>query len=362
MSAQTVADEISEALELLARRKDLGRNLTSSILGRIMEGEVGEAQTAAFLMGLRTKGETAEELHGLAETMRSRAEKVEVTGVEGLLDTCGTGGDRRGTFNISTTAAFVVAGAGVPVAKHGNRAATSRCGSADVLEALGVRIELSPGEVARCIRQVGIGFMFAPLHHRAMKHLMPVRRGLGIRTVINLLGPLTNPAGAKRQLIGVSSADYLEPVGGALAALGAERALLVHGEDGLDELTVTGNTSLVEVAEGKAGSAFSVAPEHFGLGRWPAASLAGGEPADNAAIALSVLQGDRGAAMDVVLLNAGAALYVAGAASSLQGGVEQARESIESGRAREKVDALVQASNAASPAGGCGRRSNGVSR
>lgn len=348
---------VSRALELLARGEDLGCELASQVLELIMEGEVGEVQVAAFLMGLRAKGETAQEIVGLASTMRALAEQVQVPGTELLVDTCGTGGDRLGTFNISTTAAFVVAGAGVPVAKHGNRGATSRSGSADLLEALGVRIDLPPAAVARCIQEVGIGFMFAPLHHKAMRHLMPVRRDLGIRTVFNFLGPLTNPAGARRQLVGVSAPEYTEVLARALAQMGCERALVVHGADGLDELSVTGNTAVIEVSDGTAGPPFCVQPGMFGLGSWTLDELAGGEPAENAEICRAVLAGQPGAPLDIVLFNAAAALYVAGAAASLQQGVELARLSIESGRAGEKVVALVRASQAASePADQAGGR------
>lgn len=338
---------VSRALELLARGQDLGRESASEVLELIMEGQVGDIQAAAFLMGLRTKGETAEEIVGLAATMRRLAEKVETQVAGPLVDVVGTGGDRLGTFNISTTAAFVVAGAGVFVAKHGNRGTTSRSGSADLLEALGVRIDLPPTAVARCVEEAGIGFMFAPLHHKAMRYLVPVRRELGIRTVFNFLGPLTNPAGARRQLTGVSAPEYVDVLARALALMGCERALVVHGQEGMDELSVVGPTTVVEVGEGKAGAPFTIEPEMFGLRRWPLAALAGGDPQENAAIALRVLEGEEGAPLDVVLLNAGAALYVAAEAGSVQEGVQLARHSIESGRAREKVEKLVRVSRLA---------------
>jgi anthranilate phosphoribosyltransferase len=339
--------QVSHALELLATGQDLDRDLAAEVLGLIMEGRVGEVQVAAFLMGLRAKGETAEEIVVLATTMRRLAERVTVRVDGPLVDTCGTGGDRLGTFNISTTAAFVVAGSGVSVAKHGNRGATSRSGSADLLEALGVAIDLPPAAVARCIEEVGIGFMFAPLHHKAMRHLVPVRRELGIRTVFNFLGPLTNPAGARRQLIGVSAPEYVEVLAQALATMGCERALVAHGQDGLDELSVSGPTGVVEVDQGRVGPAYTVEPEPLGLSHWPLADLAGGDPAQNAAICRSVLAGEPGGRLEVVLLNAAAALYVAGTAASLAEGVQTARTSIESGRARETMDALVRVSLAA---------------
>ncbi|GAB4244816.1 MAG: anthranilate phosphoribosyltransferase [Thermoleophilia bacterium] len=340
MTAGVAVPLVSQALERLAARRDLGRELAAEVLGLIMDGRVGEVQAAGFLMGLRTKGETAEEIVGLAETMRRLAERVHVEAPD-LVDTCGTGGDGLGTFNISTTAAFVVAGAGVRVAKHGNRGATSRSGSADLLEALGVRIDLPPESVARCLDRTGIGFMFAPVHHKAMRHLVPVRRDLGIRTVFNFLGPLTNPAGARRQLVGVSAGGYVEVLAEALACMGAERALVVHGEEGLDEVSVSGPTRVVEVSEGAVTAAYCVEPEELGLGRWPLAELTGGDPRQNAEITRAVLSGESGARLDVTLANAGAALYVAGAADSLAQGVELARQSVESGKPREVVEALA---------------------
>ena len=238
-------------LQRLAERRDLSQDQAFAALEELVDGGASDAQAAAFLMGLRVKGETADEIAGLAEALRRRAIKVVVPGADTLVDVVGTGGDGRGTFNISTTAAFVVAGAGVKVAKHGNRAASSRSGSADVLEALGVRVDLSPAEIAACIEEVGIGFMFAPLHHPASKRVAEVRKALGIRTVFNFLGPLTNPAGVRRLLVGVSAPEYVEVLAGALARMGCERALLVHGEEGIDELSVTGVSTVVEVARGE---------------------------------------------------------------------------------------------------------------
>jgi len=340
MNTTAVSPAIKGVLESLACGRDLSMMEAAQVLREIMEGEVGPVQAAAFLMGLRAKGETAQEIVGLAETMRSLAETVEVGGQFPLVDVVGTGGDGLGTFNISTTAAFVAAGAGACVAKHGNRGASSRSGAADVLEALGVSIDLPPRSVAQCIREVGIGFMFAPLHHTAMRHVVTVRKELGIRTVFNFLGPLTNPAGARRQLTGVSVPEYVPVLAEAQAAMGCDHALVAHGEEGMDELSVAGRSLVMEVREGRAGSLFHLEPEMFGLSRHPVQSLSGGEPERNAEITESVLGGRSGAPRDVVLLNAGAALYVSGCAASIQEGVDAAAESIEEGRAAEKLAAL----------------------
>ncbi len=349
MTVSSAIPEVSRALERLANRQDLGREQAAEVLQLIMDGRVGEVQAAAFLMGLRAKGETADEIVGLAQTMSELAERVHVDCQDQLLDTCGTGGDGLGTFNISTTAAFVAAGAGVLVAKHGNRGATSRSGSADLLEALGVRIDLAPEQVARCIRQVGIGFMFAPLHHKAMRHIVPVRRDMGIRTVFNFLGPLTNPAGARLQLVGVSSPDYVRVLGEALALMGAERALVVHGEDGLDELSVTTSSHVVEVRDGEVAAEYRVQPEELGLRHWELADVSGAGPEENARITLAVLEGSAfaDAPSQITLLNAAAALYVADAVDSLAAGIDAAREIIASGAALEKVSQLTAASHEA---------------
>ncbi len=250
----------TEVLQRLAERRDLSRDQAAAALEELVDGGVSDAQAAAFLMGLRVKGETADEIAGLAEALRRHAIPVVIPGADRLVDVVGTGGDGRGTFNVSTTAAFVVAGAGVKVAKHGNRAASSLSGSADVLEALGVRVDLSPAEIAACIDQVGIGFMFAPLHHPASKRVTGVRKALGIRTVFNFLGPLTNPAGVRRLLVGVSAPEYMAVLAGAFARMGCERALLVHGEDGIDELSVTGASTIVEVNAGRVAPAIVFPP------------------------------------------------------------------------------------------------------
>jgi anthranilate phosphoribosyltransferase len=331
----------SEILQRLAECRDLTRSEAAWALEQIIEGTTSDAETAAFLMALRVKGETAEEIAGLLGTMRGLAVPVETPQRDALVDIVGTGGDRLGTFNISTTAALVVAGAGVKVAKHGNRAASSRCGSADVLEALGVRIDLTPAQVAICLDRVGIGFMMASLHHPATAKVAGVRRALGVRTVFNLLGPLTNPAGVQRQLLGVSTAEHLEVLAGVLARVGCRHALLVRGDEGMDELSISGPSTVVEVERGVVQPPYSLQPEDQGLPRWAMGGLAGGEPADNAFITRGILSGSKGAARDVVLLNAGAALYVAGSVESIREGVDRAAVSIDSGRAAHVLEDLV---------------------
>lgn len=333
--------EFSEVLARLAAKQDLTRGEAADALQQIVDGKVGEAQAAAFLMGLRVKGETAAEIAGLVDAMRQVAVRVETADPAGLLDIVGTGGDRLGTFNISTTAAFVAVGAGARVAKHGNRAASSRCGSADVLEALGVRIDLGPREVAACIEQVGMGFMLASIYHPAAGRVAPVRRALGVRTVFNFLGPLTNPAAAGRQLMGVSSAEYLDVLAGALARGGSAHALLVHGLDGMDEVSVTGPSVVMEVVAGKVAEPYEISPEELGLSQWAVADLAGGDPLENAAITRKVLSGLRGGPRDAVVANAAAALYAGGAASSLAEGVGLAQDSLDSGRAEQVLDQLI---------------------
>jgi anthranilate phosphoribosyltransferase len=329
---------ISRAIDQLLAGEDIGRQTAAEALEAIMSGEAGDAQTAGFLIALRAKGESADEIAGLASVIRSHAQPVRAP--EGMfIDTCGTGGGRS-TFNISTTAAFVVAGAGVSVAKHGNRSATSKCGSADLLEALGARIELSPDAVARCLDEVGIGFMFAPAHHPAFKHIVPVRRALGVHTVFNLIGPLANPAGAPRQLLGVADADYLRRLAEALAALGTERALVVRGRDGLDELSTGAPNDVLGVsAEGVRASVID--PEEFGFTAPAEEHIAGGDPAANAAVTRSVLDGVRGPARDLVVLNAAAAIWLAGRSHDLAEGITVAQESIDDGAARDRLDAFV---------------------
>src|SRR4051794_29842831 len=313
-----------------------------------MQGRVSETQSAAFLIALRTKGETVEEVAGLAATMRDLALRVEL-GRPNLVDTAGTGGGAP-SFNVSTTAALLAAAAGATIAKHGNRSATGRCGSADVLEALGARIDLEPAAIAECIADVGFGFMFAPMHHQATRHVVPVRRELAVRTIFNLLGPLTNPAGAKRQVIGVSDPGYLETMAGALARLGSESALIVSAEDGLDELSVSAPTRVVELRNGRIDS-YSLAPEDAGLERASSESLVQGDPAENAEVTRSVLSGKAdGVERSLVALNAGAALYVGGAADSIAAGVLKATDAIDSGAAAELLERFVTKTKELAPA------------
>jgi len=334
-------DVLSAALAQLTAGRDLTQEDARAVLLEIMSGRTGEAQTGAFLSALRVKGETAEEIVGMAYAMSELAEKVEVD-ADVILDTCGTGGDRAGTFNISTAAALVAAGAGVTVAKHGNRSATSKCGSADVLEALGVVIDLAPEHVSRCIVTCGIGFMFAPRHHLAMKYVAPVRRELGMATTFNLIGPLTNPAGARHQLIGVADARYVDRIAQAVRMMGNARNLIVHSDDGLDEISTTCPTSVVEVFAGQGfDERYEVTPEQFGMAQARLDDLAGGDAAENAALLRAVVDGEPGPKLDIVLLNAGAALYIAEAAYSIAEGVKKARAAVASGAAREKLDLLI---------------------
>lgn len=333
--------EFGDALKRVAERQDLTREEAASVLDQLVSGDLSDAQVAGFLMGLRVKGETADEIAGLVDGMRRVAVTVESAHRDSLVDVVGTGGDSLGTFNISTTAAFVAAGAGARVAKHGNRAASSRCGSADVLEALGVHITLGPHEVATCIDEVGLGFMLASLHHPAAARVAGVRRALGVRTVFNFLGPLTNPAGVRRQLLGVSASEYLPVLGDALARMGCEHALVVCGDQGMDELSVTGPNQAIEVSPGGSRRDLTIAPEDCGLDRHPLEELRGGDAQANAAIIRDTLGGRPGGPRDAVLLNAAATLYVAGSAPSLLEAVELARNSIDSGSASTVLERLI---------------------
>jgi anthranilate phosphoribosyltransferase len=364
---------LTGAIDALAQRRDLSADEAAEVLAEIMHGEASEAQIAAFLIALRTKGETVDELTGLARTMRELAAPVRVSRAD-LLDTAGTGGGRS-TFNVSTTAALIAAGAGCAVAKHGNRSATSRSGSADVLEALGARIDLRPDGVAACIEQAGFGFMFAPAHHQATRFVMPVRRELAVRTIFNFLGPLTNPAGARRQLIGVSDPSFQEIIAGALARLGVDRALVVSSEDSLDELSIDAATNVIEVngeqitryslvprdvgvepdagagtragASGsRDGSASGASGDSAGAG---AAALQGGSPDDNAAVTRAVLRGEPGPAAELALINAGAAIYTAGAAETIADGVAIARETLLAGRAQTALERFIAATERNAP-------------
>jgi anthranilate phosphoribosyltransferase len=328
-------------LHRVSERGDLTRADAFAAMETILHGQASPAQIAAFLVALRMKGETVEELVGFASAMRGMARRVDARlNGEVLLDTCGTGGDGGGTFNISTVAAFVVAGAGVRVAKHGNRSLSSECGSADLLESLGIRIAMEPEDAARAIREIGIGFLFAPSIHTAMKHAQPVRAELKMRTVFNLLGPLTNPAGASAQLVGAPSAKAAELMAGALAALGLKRGFVVHGSDGLDEITTTGTTLAFEIHQG-AVERRSLDPADFGVPQAHAADLKGGDKAANRAIASTILEGERGPRRDIVLVNSAAALMASGRAESFREGMQLAAHAIDSGAAGVKVKALA---------------------
>jgi anthranilate phosphoribosyltransferase len=346
---------ITEAVRALVDRRDLTRIEAAAAMDAIMSGAATDAQIAAFLTALRMKGETVEELIGFAQVMREKVARVPtraeetaaLTGTdrEMLIDTCGTGGDASGTFNVSTATAFVVAGAGLKVAKHGNRSMSglsgaSLCGSADVVETLGMKLELSPEQVGRCVAEVGIGFLYAPLLHAAMKHVMTARREVGIRTVFNLLGPLTNPAGANAQVIGVAAAALTESLARVLAELGTYRAFVVHGADGLDEISNTGESRVSEVREGVVRT-YAVRPEDFGMPRASIKELLGGDREQNAEIIRAVLDGKPGPRRDIVLMNAAAALVAGGRARDLKDGAAVAAQSIDSRAARGKLDALV---------------------
>jgi anthranilate phosphoribosyltransferase len=327
----------------VASGQRLTRAEAEEAFGVIMSGEATPAQIGSFLTGLRMRGETVDEIAGAVATMRSRMLRVEAP--EGAIDVVGTGGDATGSYNISTTSAFVVAGAGVPVAKHGNRALSSKSGAADTLTALGVEIDLTPEDIGRCIREAGIGFMFAPAHHSAMKHVGPARAELGFRTVFNLIGPLSNPASVRRYLLGVFSPDWVEPLANVLATLGADRAWVVHGAGGFDEISPAGQTKVASLENGKV-TVFTVTPADAGLPSSPAESIRGGDAAHNAEALRAVLAGDKGPYRDTVLLNAGAALVVAGLAADLAEGARLAAAAIDSGKAHDKLDLLVAVSNA----------------
>jgi anthranilate phosphoribosyltransferase len=337
---------ITLAIDRLMNRQDLSVADVSAVLAEIMDGNASEVETAGVLVALRTKGETAEEIEGLARTMRRFAKPVDA-GRDDLVDTAGTGGGRP-TFNVSTTAALIAAGAGCAVAKHGNRSATGLSGSADLLEALGVRIDLGPEAVAQCIREVGFGFMFAPAHHSATRYVVPVRKELAVRTIFNFLGPLTNPAGATRQVIGVSDPAFVETIASALARLGAERALVVSSHDGLDEISTSAPTRVVEVAAGET-RAYEIAPEDVGLERSDPDAFGPGLPDANAATTRRILAGEPGPERDLALFNAGAAIYAGGRADTLREGVETAAQAVDSGAAAASLDALTALTATLSP-------------
>jgi anthranilate phosphoribosyltransferase len=333
-------DVVTRAIDAVASGDHLTADHAATVLAEIMEGRTGDVQIAAFLIALRAMGETVPELIGLARTMRSLATPVECSRHD-LVDTAGTGGGPT-TFNVSTSAALVAAAAGCAVAKHGNRSATSRSGSADLLEALGVRIDLGPEQVASCIGEVGFGFMFAPKHHAATAHVVPVRKELAVRTIFNFLGPLTNPAGAERQLLGVSDRHYQETIAEALVGLGSERAMVVSAEDGVDELAISARTRVIEVESGATAEWF-VEPGEFGLAKAELDAVAGGTAEENAAATRAVFDGEKGPRRDIVLLNAGAAIYLGGVAEDLGTGVERAAETIDSGEAGILLERLIAA-------------------
>jgi anthranilate phosphoribosyltransferase len=332
---------LTEAIDRLSSGRDLDAAQAAQVLEEIVDGNASEAQAAAFLIALRTKGETVAEIAGLASVLRERA--VRVNAGDNLVDTAGTGGGRP-TFNVSTTAGFIAAGAGCRVAKHGNRSATSQCGSADVLEALGGRIDVGVDLVQDCIRELGFGFMFAPLHHPAFKNIVPVRRELGVRTIFNFLGPLTNPAGASHQVIGVSDPEKIETMAAALGELGADRALVVSSADGLDEFSVSGATRVVELRDGEL-TGYDVTPEEVGLEPTRDGAVGAGTPEQNALVLRDVLAGNPGTERSLAVLNAGAAIYVAGGEASLEEGVRAAERAVDSGEAQRVLDRWVEATS-----------------
>jgi anthranilate phosphoribosyltransferase len=332
--------DMPSAIRAVTERRNLSDAEMVAVMRTIMTGGATPAQIGGFLVGLRMKGETVEEIAAAAQVMRELVSRVEVHGPH-LVDTCGTGGDARGTFNVSTCSAFVAAAAGAKVAKHGNRSVSSRSGSADVLEAAGVNLNLTPAQVAQCLERIGVGFMFAPLHHGAMKHAIGPRREMGVRTIFNLLGPLTNPAGAPNQVIGVFSEQWLEPLAQVLSRLGSRHVLVVYGEDGIDEISVGAPTQVAELKDG-AVRRYAIVPERFGLKRTEIGSLVVKDAGESLKMLRAVLADTPGPARDIVLLNAGAAIYVSGLADSIDNGLEKARAAIGSGAARQKLEALVK--------------------
>ncbi len=331
--------DMPTAIRAVTERRNLSVDEMRAVMRLIMTGEATPAQIGGFLVGLRMKGETVDEIAAAAEVMRELATRIGVSGAH-VVDTCGTGGDGAHTFNISTAAAFVVAAAGGKVAKHGNRSVSSKSGSADVLEAAGVSLDLSPEQVAQCVNEIGVGFLFAPKFHAAMKHAIGPRREMGVRTIFNVLGPLTNPAGATHQVIGVFSKQWVEPLAQVLARLGSEHVLVVHADDGMDEISIGAATHVAELHNGKV-STYTVTPEQFGLKRGNVVELAVQDARQSLAMIESVLNNQAGPARDIVVLNAGAAVYAANLAASLADGIKKADAAIASGAAREKMQALV---------------------
>ena len=335
---------MQSAIKAVTENRDLTSEEMTSVMRLIMTGEATPAQVGGFLIGLRMKGETVEEVAAAATVMRELSSKVEVD-KDHLVDTCGTGGDASGSFNISTASAFVVAAAGGRVAKHGNRSVSSKSGSADVLEAAGVNLEMTPEQVADCVNEIGVGFMFAPLHHSAMKHAIGPRREMAVRTIFNVLGPLTNPAGAPNQVLGVFSREWVEPLAQVLGRLGSEHVLVVHAEDGLDEISIGSETHVAELKDGEV-SVYTIKPEDFGMTTTELSAVRAEDAEHSLNIIKSVLANEAGPARDIVCLNAGAAIYVAGMADSLAAGVTRAQQVIASGEAAEKLDQLVNKTNA----------------
>lgn len=339
--------EIKSVIQQVAEGETLSQDLAAQTMDAIMSGDITAAQIGALVTALRMRGETIEEIAGFASAMRDHALKVDIAS-DGrpLLDTCGTGGDHSNSFNISTTATFVIGAAGVRIAKHGNRAASSRCGSADLLEGLGVQVELTPDQVAECVDRVGVGFMYAPAFHPAMRYVGPTRREIGIRTVFNVLGPLTNPAGASHQLIGVGHPEIATKLADVLARLGSRRAVLVHAEEGLDEVGIVGETAMTEwdTRRGTVERAI-VSPKDFGLAFGTMDDIVGGDVEKNVAITRAVLAGEEGPRRTITLLNAGAGIYAAEAAGSLAEGIQMAATAIDSGAAAAKLEELIQVSN-----------------
>ena len=335
--------DMQSAIKAVTEHKNLSSDEMASVMQLIMTGEATAAQVGGFLIGLRMKGETVEEVAAAARVMRELSTRVEVN-TDKLVDTCGTGGDASGSFNISTASALVVAAAGGRVAKHGNRSVSSKSGSADVLEAAGVKLELAPEQVAACVNEIGVGFMFAPMHHSAMKHAIGPRREMAVRTIFNVLGPLTNPAGAPNQVLGVFSKDWVEPLAQVLKQLGSKHVLVVHAEDGLGEISIGSATNVAELKDG-AVTTYTVQPEDFGMQRAELATIRADDAVDSLRIIKSVLADDAGPAKDIVCLNAGAAIYAAGLSDSLADGVTRAQQVIASGEAAAKLDQLVAATN-----------------
>ncbi len=335
--------DIQQAINTVIEGNHLNTEQMTSVMHTVMSGEATPAQVAGFLVALRMKGEVVEELTAAASVMRELSAKVDIA-TENLVDTCGTGGDSKGTFNVSTTAAFVVAAAGARVAKHGNRSVSSKCGSADLLETAGVNLQLTPEQVAKCIEELGIGFLFAPAHHSAMKHAIGPRKELGVRTMFNLLGPLTNPANAPHQVLGVFSEQWIEPLANVLQSLGSKHVLVVHADDGLDEISIAGNTQIAELKDG-AVSRYSISPQQFGIDEGKLVDIVAKDSTESLRIVNSVLENKAGAALNIVKLNAGAAIYASDKASTLEGGVSLASDAIASGEAKNKFQQYIEYTN-----------------